>query len=49
MRWNDRPRVLAVIQIVWVALVVAAFYRENGAYFVTKLADFLRYFRSTVV
>lgn len=48
MRSSDRPRVLAYLPIVWMALVVAAFYIENGAYFVTKIADFLRYARSIV-
>jgi hypothetical protein len=49
MRWNSRSGWLAAIQLAWVALVVAAFYRENGDYFLTRLSDFLRVFRSALV
>jgi hypothetical protein len=48
MRSNSRPRWLAAAPLAWIALVVAAFYGENGAYFMTKLTDFLRFFRSAL-
>jgi len=46
MRWTERPRILAAAVFAWIAIVTAAFYRENGDYLVTKIADFLRYARS---
>jgi hypothetical protein len=48
MRSNSRPRRLAAVPLAWAALVVAAFYAENGEYLLTKLTDFLRFFRSAL-
>ena len=52
MRWIDRlspARLSGILHVAWIALVVAAFYRENGVYFLTKVADFARYFRASIV
>jgi hypothetical protein len=48
MRSNNRPRWLVAVPLAWTALVVAAFYAENGDYLLTKLTDFLRFFRSAL-